>query len=127
MSDPPRTRYIAGILFPKEVREDESSEIREGEMEEVEPLEMEDDGEILPQSAGDTAEYLEDAEELINRSNAYRQSAISITVAISSGDHIGIKVSAGKYKALSFTDKKRERSRHIIQELQLNGIMTVNH
>ena len=106
VSDPPRTRYIAGILFPKEVREDESSEIREGEMEEVEPLEMEDDGEILPQSAGDTAEYLEDAEELINRSNAYRQSAISITVAISSGDHIGIKVSAGKYKALSFTDKK---------------------
>ena len=108
-SDPPRTRYIAGILFPQEVKEDESSDIREGEMDEIEPLESEDDGEVLPQSAGETAEYLEDAEELINRSNAYRQSAISITVAVGAGDQIGINVSAGKYKGLSFTDPKTEK------------------
>lgn len=106
VSDPPRTRYIAGILFPHEVKEDESSEIKEGEMEDVGLLEMEDDGEMLPQSAGDKAEYLEDAEELINRSNAYRQSAISMTVAINTGDQIRIEVSAGKYKPLSFTDPK---------------------
>ena len=106
VSDPPRTRYIAGILFPREVKEDESAEIKEGEMEDIDLLEMEDDGEVLPQSAGDIAEYLEDAEELINRSNAYRQSAISMTVAINTGDQIRIEVSAGKYKTLSFTDSK---------------------
>ena len=105
-SDPPRTRFIAGILFPREVKEDESAEIKEGEMEDIDLLEMEDDGEVLPQSAGDIAEYLEDAEELINRSNAYRQSAISMTVAINTGDQIRIEVSAGKYKTLSFTDSK---------------------
>lgn len=105
-SDPPRTRYIAGILFPQEVSEDESSEINEGELEDLELMNPDNEGEELPQSSGDSAEYLENAEELINRSNAYRQSAISITVAIKAGDMINMKVSAGKYSTISSTDSR---------------------
>lgn len=109
-SDPPRTRYIAGILFPKETTETESSEVREGELEEVEQPDEKDTGEeSLPQSAGRKSEYLEDAEELINRSNAYRQSAISMTVAIKDNDSIGIEVSAGKYVTMISTDPKTNK------------------
>ncbi len=106
-SDPPRTRYIAGILFPKEITETESSELREGELEEVKQPDEKDPGEnSFPQSAGSKSEYLAEAEELINRSNAYRQSAISMTVAIRDNDCIRIEVSAGKYATMTSTDSK---------------------
>lgn len=105
--DPPHSRYIAGILFPKEVTEDASSIIKEGEMAEIPVLENEDDETDLPHDSGDSSEYLEEAEELINRSNAYRQSAISLTVAIRDNDDIGVEVSAGKYSELSFTEPTR--------------------
>jgi len=109
-SDPPRTRYIAGILFPKETTETESAEVREGELEEVEQPDEKDTGEdCLPQDAGRKSDYLEDAEELINRSNAYRQSAISMTVAIRDNDSIGIEVSAGKYVTMTSTDPKTSK------------------
>ena len=107
ISDPPRTRYIAGILFPQEISEEESSEIREGELEEG----FQESKEIIVENNSEqklkvTSEYLEDAEELINRSNAYRQSAMSITVAIAAEDHIAVEVSAGRYTTLTITDSK---------------------
>lgn len=106
VSDPPRTRYIAGILYPQELPE-ESSDLNEDELDES-PQTTED---IICEEFPDpvlktTSEYLEDAEELINRSNAYRQSAISITVAISDGDTIHVEVSAGQYTTLSMFDSK---------------------
>jgi len=109
-TDPPRTRYIAGILFPMdtvepdtETRDDESSE-------EPEEDTREDNEEKPPvRTSGDPTEYLEDAEELINRSNAYRQSAISITAAVADGDEIRIEVSAGTYSVLKSTDPKTEK------------------
>lgn len=109
-ADAPSTRYIAGILFPKLVSEDSSSESTELQIENMELLETENyvdsATEDLPQSAGMKAEYLEDAEELINRSNAYRQSAMSMTVGIAKDDVIKISVSAGTYKKMSATDSK---------------------
>jgi len=109
-SDPPRTRYIAGILFPKETTETESSEVREGELEEVEQSDEKDTGEDgLPQNVGSKSEYLEDAEELINRSNAYRQSAISMTVAIRDNDSIRVEVLAGTYITMTSTDPKTNK------------------
>ncbi|MFD1403000.1 hypothetical protein [Robinsoniella peoriensis] len=109
-SDPPRTRYIAGVLFPKEITETESSEVREGELEEVEQPGEKDNGEnSFPQNIGSKSEYLEDAEELINRSNAYRQSAISMTVAIRDNDSIRIEVSAGKYVTMTSTDPRTNK------------------
>ena len=75
-ADAPSTRYIAGILFPGMVSEDSESESLQEEMdipEQPETAEIIDTAtEELPQNSGTKAEYLEDAEELINRSNAYR-------------------------------------------------------
>lgn len=111
VSDPPRTRYIAGILYPQELPEEETSALAEDELDEEaqtteERISEENSAPVLKT----TSEYLEDAEELINRSNAYRQSAISITVAISDDDNIHAEVSAGQYTSLSMTDSKTGKS-----------------
>ena len=112
-TDPPRTRYIAGILYPRETT-DTDSDTQEGESEPVidpegEDLEVEDPGAEPAKKSRATPEFLENAEELINRSNAYRQSAISITVAIKREDNIRVKVSAGTYTTLTAIDPKTER------------------
>lgn len=109
-ADAPSTRYIAGILFPGMVSEESESESSQDVV--IEPEQPDTDEiidtatEELPQNAGTKAEYLEDAEELINRSNAYRQSAMSLTVGIMKNDNIKINVSAGTYTKLSVTDSK---------------------
>ena len=107
-ADAPSTRYIAGILFPRMVSEDSALELAQEEIEQLELSEAEKiidtATEDLPQNAGRKVEYLEDAEELINRSNAYRQSAMSLTVGITKNDNIRICVSAGTYKKMSATD-----------------------
>lgn len=109
-ADAPSTRYIAGILFPGMVSEDSESESLQEEMdipEQPETAEIIDTAtEELPQNSGTKAEYLEDAEELINRSNAYRQSAMSMTVGIMKDDNIRIYVSAGTYTKMSATDSR---------------------
>lgn len=97
VTDPPRTRYIAGILYPQETTDSET-EIKEDELGE---LEKNDDLDIeRPQkkNTGILSDYLENAEELINRSNEYKQSAVSLTVAIRNGDDIKVSVSAGTYR-----------------------------
>ncbi len=108
-SDPPRTRYIAGILFPQDVLEEETSSIKENEMDES--LFEEEESETIEQddSIRVTSEYLEDAEELINRSNAYRQSAISITAGLNEENSIYVEVSAGRYTTLSSVDPKTNK------------------
>lgn len=114
-TDPPRTRYIAGVLFPQETT-DSDVETRENEESEAEEDDREDPGALAAHTrmTGDSAEYLEDAEELINRSNAYRQSAISLTVAVQKADVIHVEVSAGAYTTVKLTDPKtgRELDRH---------------
>ncbi|MCD8361452.1 MAG: hypothetical protein LUC98_00610 [Lachnospiraceae bacterium] len=105
ISDPPRTRYIAGVLYPQELPEEDTSGVEDGELRETE---LEDDAvedKPVPQLKV-TSEYLEEAEELINRSNAYRQSAVSLTCALYEGDTVYVKVSAGKYTTLTATDPK---------------------
>ena len=110
VSDSPRTRYIAGILYPQEVPEEETSGIQEDELDEkqiaTDTTEPDERSEVKFKV---TSDYLEDAEELINRSNAYRQSAISLTVSVVEGDSINVAVSAGNYTTLTSTDPKTER------------------
>ena len=106
-SDPPRIRYIAGILFPAKTT-DSQADAQEDELEADFEAEGED-VEVPPRRRGGEIEFLEDAEELINRSNAYRQSAISITVAIKDGDAVRVKVSAGTYQKITVTDAATER------------------
>lgn len=107
-TDPPRTRYIAGILYPRDTR-DVHVDVREGESEplgETEASEREPDP---PRHGGPSPEFLENAEELINLSNAYRQSAVSITAAVKPEDVIRVEVSAGTYVTLAVTDPKTEK------------------
>lgn len=107
-TDPPRTRYIAGILYPRATM-DGHVDVREGESE---PLGEDEDSEREPEPVrhgGQSPEFLENAEELINLSNAYRQSAVSITAAVKPDDVIRVEVSAGTYVTLTVTDPKTEK------------------
>ena len=107
-TDPPRTRYIAGILYPRATM-DGHVDVREGESE---PLGEDEGSEREPEPArlgGQSPEFLENAEELINLSNAYRQSAVSITAAVKPDDVIRVEVSAGTYVTLTVTDPKTEK------------------
>ena len=101
-SDPPRIRYAAGILFPQKVSidsntADENSEVVENDNPEVSAGEERE-------RRGGTREYLADAEELINLSNAYQQSAISMTAAVFDGDTVVVNVSAGMYSSIKVAD-----------------------
>jgi hypothetical protein len=104
-TDPPRQRYIAGILFPQETRDEylEPEEVTDVSDNTVENGEPETEA-MQKQLFSDTPEFLEDAEELINRSNAYRQSAMSITAAVLKNDSLKVKVSAASYVPVSNKD-----------------------
>jgi len=113
-SDPPRTRYVAGILYPQQVLDEHAAlteeETKDNKIEEVGTADEDEIKEVA--ASGNTIEYLEDAEELINRSNAFRQSAMSITAAIREGDSLGIEVSAGKYTKITLKDPETERQQY---------------
>ena len=101
-SDPPRIRYAAGILFPQKASIDSNTADENADVIENDTPEVADREEC--ERRGGTREYLADAEELINLSNAYQQSAISMTVAVSSGDTIAVDVSAGMYFSIKVSD-----------------------
>ena len=59
VSDPPRTRYIAGILYPAETTDDKA-DLKDGECESLGEADGED-VEVKPPKRGDGAvEFLED-------------------------------------------------------------------
>lgn len=97
VTDPPRTRYIAGILFPHGAKEENNSDDEKDIRVSNEDAADDEVNQSVDYSAGDQFEVLEDAEELIDRSNAFYQSAMSITVAINDGDSISACVTAGVY------------------------------
>ena len=98
ISDSPLSRYIAGILFPRDVIEESMSVSETEEQETADYEEGVDRGTSTEGSYNDQSEL---PEELINRSNAYRQSAMSISVALDPNDEIRVDVSAGHYKTIS--------------------------
>lgn len=102
-SDPPSIRYIAGILFPQKTKCDS---IPEG----YEPGEVKSDdspdAKLQDEPTGGVGEYLQDAEELMNLSNSYQQSAMSMTIAVNIGDSINVNVKAGTYSVIK--EKKED-------------------
>lgn len=103
-SDPPRIRYAAGILFPQKVSIDSNTADENSEVIENDILDMAGDTER--ERRGGIREYLADAEELINLSNAYQQSAISMTAVVAHGDALCVNVSAGMYHTIKVDDEK---------------------
>lgn len=105
-SDPPRVRYIAGVLFPQQVKLDDNPQEDEPEINEQEEVDDDGDG---PEKGSGTREVLQDAEELLNLSNAYQQSAISLTVAVRPGDSIKVTITAGIYITVKEQDPETEK------------------
>ena len=105
-SDPPRVRYIAGVLFPQKVKQDDNPQ--ESEPEVIEQEDTMDVGESGEKGSG-RGEVLQDSEELLNLSNSYQQSAISMTAAVFPNDSIFVSVSAGTYITLKETDPETEK------------------
>ena len=102
-SDPPNIRYIAGVLFPQKVVNLDEQTAQEADEEEPDV----DAPEVASEEKhGGKSEYLQDAEELMNMSNAYQQSAISMTAAVKDGDEIVIEISAGVYTTEAYKDPK---------------------
>jgi len=104
-SDPPRIRYSAGILFPQGIMSTELDDKEEKE-EDINIQIDENIPEIEEQDtkASGASELLQDSEELINLSNAFRQSAMSFTAAINNNDEISVKIAAGKYTTVTTKD-----------------------
>lgn len=101
--DPPRIRYLAGILFPKEVKA-EDVDLRAEESQNKSP-ETEESFEDIEDNVNNYRHTEPDmAEELINCSNAYKQSAMSITCALLPGSRIVPHVKAATYKSVKYVD-----------------------
>lgn len=102
-SDPPRIRYIAGVLFPQKCQSE--SVLASSD---CDAITVEEDGIDVPKDhiSSIAKETIDDAEEMINLSNAYQQSAISMTAAVVPGDTITVSVSAGQYELRKFKDEK---------------------
>lgn len=123
VTDPPNTRYIAGILFPQKTTASEI-EIRDSE----EAVDNSDAfSASLPEDFSDDIEDVdineydrEAAEELINRSNSYQQSAISLTVALSEDDEISVDISAGKYKKVKIKKLDQEEETDGFARIPIN-------
>ena len=96
-SDPPRTRYIAGVLFPRKTQmeavTDSNSDDDSADFTDV----IETDEIKSETAAGSDAKEIDETEEIMNLSNAYQQSAISLTVAISKADSVSVIISAATY------------------------------
>lgn len=105
-SDPPIKRYLAGVLFPNESTDmDLEDGLLDEEITEEDNLDHEANSEIQDEYSESLSEYLEDAEELMDRSNAYKPSALSITFAVPLGDNIDIEVNAGLYEKFNYVNK----------------------
>lgn len=126
--DPPHIRYIAGVLYPQasdatlvEIT-DEEAPVEEHEFDEPEKVEKE-------VHSGGEIEFLEDAEEILNLSNSFNPSAISMTVAVKNGDKIYPNVGAGIYTKVTSTDPATEKRivRYLRKQLNWdNGGLPVN-
>lgn len=86
IGDSPSMRYAAGILHPQNSRRDPDDEGA-----------VQDEG-GLPDVANE-----EDNDDLLRLSNAFRQSAMSLTVLLEVGSRVSVNISAGQYRQKSET------------------------
>ena len=99
LSDDPLSRYFCGVLYPQK----SETPIEEGDdgttpKEADSPDESEDVGEPIPTSSTQVFKDLTDDEEsYLNLSNAYKQSALSVSVAIPLRHSIKITIAFAKY------------------------------
>lgn len=101
--DPPHIRYISGILYPQKdlgggqdndyVDAQVASSIQELDEDSINPNVSEFDN---------PADLTDDAEDCINLSNAFKQSALSMTIAVNSGNGVDISINASTYSKINY-------------------------
>lgn len=112
-ADPPSLRYVAGILFPQKTENDSQDSDSENMEENTESSETIPEPKKDDQATSSSKEYLQEIEELLNLSNSYKQSAMSITASVSDGDSIRIELNAAKYVGHKITDEKTGKERKV--------------
>lgn len=116
-SDPPLIRYAAGILYPRKTSYSDIEHFNNEDFEETDVnIIVDGDESNMTSTSGEELtvaknEYLEDAEELLNLSNAFRQSAISLTVSLKEAVPVDVKVYAGIYTEVKVKDPETGISR----------------
>ncbi len=112
LTESPRIKYSAGILYP---RESLNEEIKDDEKD-TDGFERsgkdvrESDIQINGTNHASVGEILADSEEAVKLSNAYNQSAISITSACKNIDKISVMVKAAIYeRKVEYTDAGKKR------------------
>ena len=115
-SDPPSIRYSAGILYPQGTLPDTPSELENVTESGTQDIHEEETLEEGGFSGTGATELLEEFEELINLSNSFRQSAISLTVSVKNGDNVKVSVSAGIYKTMHINSGDGKRLSKYLRE-----------
>ena len=121
LTDPPLKRYLAGILFPRgspegladsavDGNEDGTEEnfADEGELAGTEEKAQDPgppDDQVHLIRTGSRSGDLEEAEEMINCSNAFNPSAFSLTAAVYTGDTLTIAISALRLSGPTMTTR----------------------
>ena len=105
-SDPPRIRYSAGILFPYGVLPSVADTIEEAEVDDsaIADLHTEETIEDGEERKVGISELIDNTEEMLNLSNAYHQSAISLTAVVRPTQKVRLSVSAGTYGKVTIQD-----------------------
>jgi len=97
LSDNPLTRYFCGVLYPQRAK----APIEEGDDGTPDSVATSvDDGPVEPTTApGEVLfnDLTEDEEECLNLSNAYKQSALSLSIALKMKEHLKVKVTFARY------------------------------
>ena len=112
--EPPRIRYVAGVLFPQESRRNESEaagglEGDEISGEEDEILEL--DETAPPRPTGARHERAEDDEydDIVTLANTYRPSAMGLSFMVEPGDsRLTVQVRAARYRGRTEKDPGRD-------------------
>ena len=123
ISDPPRIRYIAGILFPQ-AAPIESSAVEDEDVDSSanEDLSTEDTIQDKRDNAESGSELFEQEEEVLNLSNAYHQSAISLTASVRDNATLHVRVHAGTYCKIELTDPSTEKKTTKYPRTQLKWV-----
>ena len=101
--DPPHIRYISGILYPqKDLGGGQDNDYVDSKTNEI--FDDSDNDEISPNVSDfdSPADLTDDAEDSINLSNAFKQSAISMTIAVNSLSGVNITVNTATYMKINY-------------------------
>ncbi len=94
--DKPTDRYISGILFPQNINVDDKHD-EETHASALDNVADSGEGDDIAENFADYSLSQEDTEEWLNLSNAFKQSAISLTICVRENETFDVVVDAAIY------------------------------